>query len=134
MSTRDVRYLVALINSKPQTIEGVILSSGEQLGNVFTYVSDKSYKCQRTIPMAFFEQFSGDCVFNPLLNTTLTNAFSISITVWLSGLLFSLMMSLTSCIIFWELVNFGSGIGYFVTYCARYLLRPLYSLLLKHRS
>lgn len=68
VSTRDVRYLIALTNSKTQTIEGVILSSGEQLGNVFTYVSDKSYKCQRTIPMAFFEQFSGDCVFNPLLN------------------------------------------------------------------
>lgn len=36
----------------------------EELGKIFTYVSDKSYKCQRSIPMSFFEEQKGKVVYN----------------------------------------------------------------------
>lgn len=65
LTTYDVRYLIALTNPSTNIIEGVILSRGESLGEKFTYVSDTSYKCQRSIPMDFFENLKGQCVFNP---------------------------------------------------------------------
>jgi hypothetical protein len=65
LTTFDVRYLIALTNPLTDIIEGIILAPGEKLGELFTYVSDSSYKCQRTIPMNFFDMFSGLCVFNP---------------------------------------------------------------------
>ncbi len=65
LTTFDVRYLIALTNPKTEIIEGVILSSGERLGDLFSYVSAESYKCQRAIPMSFFEQNTGKVVFNP---------------------------------------------------------------------
>ena len=64
-TTRMVRYLIALTNAKDGTIDGVIICPGEELGKHFTYVGDKSFKCQRSIPMSFFEQFKGCVVFNP---------------------------------------------------------------------
>ncbi len=65
LTTKDVRYLIALTNPKTEIIEGIILAPGENLGDVFSFVSDQSFKCQRSIPMSFFEQFSGQVVFNP---------------------------------------------------------------------
>jgi len=65
ITTYDVRYLIALTNPITEIIEGVILSPGEKLGEVFSYVSDKSYKCQRSIPIRFFDKYSGMSVFNP---------------------------------------------------------------------
>ena len=65
ITTRDIRYLIALTNPQTNVIEGIILVSGEQLGEIFTYVSDTSFKCQRSIPMSFFEDLKGKCVFNP---------------------------------------------------------------------
>jgi len=65
ITTFDVRYLIALTNPETEIIEGIILSPGEKLGEVFSYVSDKSYKCQRSIPMGFFEQYKGQVVINP---------------------------------------------------------------------
>jgi hypothetical protein len=65
LTTFDVRYLIALTNPKTEIIEGVILSPGEKLGNIFSYVSNQSYKCQRAIPMAFFNNYYGKAVFNP---------------------------------------------------------------------
>ena len=65
LTTFDVRYLIALTNAKTEIIEGIILSPGSKLGELFSYVSSESYKCQRTIPMAFFEKHFGKCVFNP---------------------------------------------------------------------
>lgn len=65
ITTFDIRYLIALTNPETEIIEGIILSSGEKLGEVFSYVSDKSYKCQRSIPMSFFEKHKGQVVFNP---------------------------------------------------------------------
>lgn len=64
-TTYDVRYLIALTNPLTEIIEGVILSNGKSLGERFTYVSAESYKCQRSIPMSFFEQQSGNSSFNP---------------------------------------------------------------------
>lgn len=52
-TTFDVRYLIALTNPKTEVIEGIILSPGEKLGELFSYVSAESYKCQRSIPMSF---------------------------------------------------------------------------------
>jgi hypothetical protein len=65
LTTFDVRYLIALTDPETEIIEGVILSPGEKLGEVFSYVSDKNYKCQRSIPMAFFDKHYGKSVFNP---------------------------------------------------------------------
>jgi len=65
LTTHDVRYLIALTNSKTEEIEGIILTPGEKLGEFFSFVSDQNYKCQRSIPMSFFEKYYGKSVFNP---------------------------------------------------------------------
>lgn len=65
ITTKDIRYLIALTNPQTGIIEGVVIAPGEQLGENFTYVSDTNYKCQRSIPMVFFEKHKGQCVFNP---------------------------------------------------------------------
>ncbi|AWH85397.1 nuclease [Flavobacterium album] len=65
LTTFDVRYLIALTNRETEIIEGIILAPGEKLGELFSYVSAESYKCQRTIPMAFFDNYYGKSVFNP---------------------------------------------------------------------
>jgi hypothetical protein len=65
LTTFDVRYLIALTNPKTDIIEGIILAPGEKLGEIFTYVSDVSYKCQRSISMSFFDSYTGQCVYNP---------------------------------------------------------------------
>lgn len=65
LTTFDVRYLIALTNPKTEIIEGIILSPGEKLGELFSYVSTESYKCQRAIPMIFFDSHYGKSVFNP---------------------------------------------------------------------
>jgi len=65
ITTFDVRYLIALTNPKTEIIEGIILSPGEKLGELFTFVSTESYKCQRTIPISFFDTHHGKAVFNP---------------------------------------------------------------------
>lgn len=64
-TTFDVRYLIALTNSQTGIIEGIILSPGEKLGELFSYVSEQSFKCQRSIPMSFFNKYYGKSVFNP---------------------------------------------------------------------
>jgi hypothetical protein len=65
ITTHDIRYLIALTNPETKIIEGIILTPGEKLGEVFSFVSDKSYKCQRSIPMEFFDKYYGRAVFNP---------------------------------------------------------------------
>ena len=65
LTTFDVRYLIALTNPKTEIIEGISLSPGEKLGEIFSYVSAENFKCQRTIPMSFFGKYNGKSVFNP---------------------------------------------------------------------
>ena len=65
LTTFDVRYLIALTDPNTGIIEGIILAPGEKLGEIFTYVSDVSFKCQRSIPMSFFDLYNGQSVFNP---------------------------------------------------------------------
>ena len=65
ITTKDIRYLVALTNPKTNVIESVVLVSGKELGDIFSVVSDTSFKCQRSIPMSFFEEYRKKCVFNP---------------------------------------------------------------------
>ncbi len=65
LTTFDVRYLIALTNPTTEIIEGIILSPGEKLGELFSYVSSESYKCQRAIPMSYFDKYYGKSVFNP---------------------------------------------------------------------
>lgn len=65
ITTFDIRYLIALTNASTNIIEGIILMSGKSLGEHYTYVSDTSYKCQRSIPMSFFSSIKGKCVVNP---------------------------------------------------------------------
>lgn len=64
-TTRTIRYLIALTDSKSGSIDGVVLCPGEELGRNFTYVAEKSFKCQRSIPMSFFDAYKGKVVFNP---------------------------------------------------------------------
>jgi len=65
ITTRDIRYLIALADPETQQVQAVILCPGEHLGHHFTYVVNTSYKCQRSIPMSFFDQYAGRVVFNP---------------------------------------------------------------------
>lgn len=65
ITTFDVRYLIALTNAKTNVIEGIILMPSKELGKCYTYVSDTSFKCQRSIPMKFFDSIKGACVVNP---------------------------------------------------------------------
>ena len=65
ITTKDIRYLIALTNPQSGVIEEYILTSGKELGKYFTYVPTKSYKCQRSIPMDFFEQNKGLSIYNP---------------------------------------------------------------------
>ena len=64
-TTHEVRYLIALTDAKTGICRGAIVCPGRHLGEHFVYVADKSYKCQRSIPMAFFDRFDGQAVFNP---------------------------------------------------------------------
>ncbi len=65
LTTSDIRYLLALTDSHTSRIQGIVLCPGDKLGLHFTYVGNKSYKCQRSISMSFFEQFKGQAVFDP---------------------------------------------------------------------
>lgn len=67
-TTTSMRYLIALTNPLTSIIEGVILCPGENLGQNFTYVSDTSFKTQRSIPMSFFNNFAGKVVYNPQIS------------------------------------------------------------------
>lgn len=64
-TTRSVRYLIALSNALTGVVEGVVLAPGGRLGDHFAFVSDSSFKSQRSIPMAFFDGFDGLSVSNP---------------------------------------------------------------------
>lgn len=64
-TTRNVRYLIALVNSSTGVIEGAILCPGEELGKHFSYVAEESYKCQRSIPMSIFADQKNKVVYNP---------------------------------------------------------------------
>lgn len=64
-TTRTIRYLIALTNAMSGKIDGIVLVPGEELGKNFTYVADKSFKCQRSIPMLFFDKYNGMAVYNP---------------------------------------------------------------------
>lgn len=65
VTTEDVRYLIALTDSRTGVIEGLVLSPGASLGEDFTFVNGTSFKCQRSIPMDFFNKLQGQSVFNP---------------------------------------------------------------------
>ena len=64
-TTRNMRYFIALTNPETNIVEGAVLCQGSKLGLHFTYVPEESYKCQRSIPMSFFEDIKGFSVFNP---------------------------------------------------------------------
>lgn len=64
-TTRTVRYLIALTDARTGICRGLVLCPGAKLGEHFVFVGDKSFKCQRSIPMAFFGAFEGRAVFNP---------------------------------------------------------------------
>lgn len=64
-STQSVRYLIALMDPKSNICVGAVLCPGKRLAEHFVYVADKSFKCQRSIPMDYFDCFEGKAVFNP---------------------------------------------------------------------
>ncbi len=64
-TTRTTRYLISLMDASTGTCKGLILCPGAKLGAHFVYVGEQSFKCQRSIPMAFFSAFEGQAVFNP---------------------------------------------------------------------
>lgn len=63
ISTTNMRYLIALMDELSDSVAGIVLCSGRELGEHFTYVADKSYKCQRSIPMSFFDNYIGQAVY-----------------------------------------------------------------------
>lgn len=65
ITTEDVRYLIGLLDPKTKKIEGIVLMSGRDIVEEFSLVGSTSYKCQRSIPMSFFDQYKGKSVFNP---------------------------------------------------------------------
>jgi len=64
-TTATTRYLLALTDSESGKIAGIVLCPGCRLGQHFSFVADKSYKCQRSIPMTFFTDRVGQAAFNP---------------------------------------------------------------------
>lgn len=64
-TTQSIRYLIVLMDANSHDCRGIVLCPGDRLGEHFTYVADKSFKCQRSIPMAFFDKWAGKSVFNP---------------------------------------------------------------------
>ncbi len=64
-ATGDIRYLIALTDPASGLVQGLVLCPGSKLGDHFTYVSDQSFKCQRMIPMSFFDGIEGRSVYNP---------------------------------------------------------------------
>jgi hypothetical protein len=64
-TTQSVRYLIALTDARTGVCQGVVLCPGRRLAEHFVYVAERSFKCQRSIPMAFFERFADQAVFNP---------------------------------------------------------------------
>ena len=65
LTTLDVRFLIALTDAETGIVQGIILCPGEKLGEHFSYVSDTSFKCQRSIPMSFFHTYQGKALYNP---------------------------------------------------------------------
>ena len=65
ITTLDIRYIIALTNPQNGIIEGLVITPGKYLGNYFTYVSDESYKCQRSITINKFDKYLNQSVFNP---------------------------------------------------------------------
>lgn len=65
LTTLDIRYLIALTDAETSIVQGIILGPGEKLGEHFSYVSDTSFKCQRSIPMSFFDTYQGQALYNP---------------------------------------------------------------------
>ena len=63
INTQNMRYLIALMNRETGVVEGLILVPGKSLGDYFSYVADKNFKCQRSIPMTFFDEFKGESIF-----------------------------------------------------------------------
>lgn len=51
------------MNKETNEVEGFILVPGKSLGEHFSYVADKNFKCQRSIPMSFFDSYKGQSVF-----------------------------------------------------------------------
>ncbi|MCA0992966.1 nuclease [Pseudalkalibacillus hwajinpoensis] len=64
-TTYNARYLIALTDPQTGEVKGAVLCPGYKLGEHFTYVGEESYKCQRSIPMDFFNNHKGQVVFNP---------------------------------------------------------------------
>ena len=63
ITTESIRYLIALMNPATNEIEGIVLVPGKSLEKHFSYVADQSYKCQRWIPMSFFDEYEGQSVY-----------------------------------------------------------------------
>ena len=64
-TTQSIRYLIAFTDPHTGTCHGAVLCPGRRLAEHFVYVAEKSFKCQRSIPIAFFDKFDGQAVFNP---------------------------------------------------------------------
>lgn len=68
ISTKDVRYLIVLMDMSTNMVQGIVLMPGSELGQHLKYVDGVSGKCQRSIKMSVFDKFEGIVVFNPQNN------------------------------------------------------------------
>jgi hypothetical protein len=65
ITTKDIRYMIVLMNPESSKVEGVVLMPGQNIGEHFSYVDGISGKSQRAIKMSVFDRYAGMCVFNP---------------------------------------------------------------------
>lgn len=65
ISTRDIRYCVAITHKATLEIEGFLLVPGARIEHHLTYGKEKNFKKQRTIPMSIFDSNHGTVTINP---------------------------------------------------------------------
>lgn len=65
ITTQDIRYMIVLMSSDTNQVQGAVLMPGKFLGEYFSYVAGISGKCQRSIRMSIFDKFIGRSIFNP---------------------------------------------------------------------
>ncbi|MCP9237920.1 hypothetical protein [Lewinella sp. JB7] len=65
VTTKDIRYMIVLMDKSTNCVQGIVLMPGGKLGDYFSHVDGVSGKCQRSIPMTFFDSYDGRAVFNP---------------------------------------------------------------------
>ncbi len=63
VSTEDVRYFIALVDRKTKKITSLVIMPGKEFSKHFSDVPETSFKCQKGIPIDFFNKYSGKSIY-----------------------------------------------------------------------